>query len=66
MTTTFGDEENKVRMNGLISPAEFQYDDESRGTAAIRWMGWIRDFEVFLIAAGINKELKRRQLCYTW
>ena len=47
-------------MNGLLSPTEFQYDDESRGTAATRWTVWIRDFEVFMIAAGINKGAQKK------
>jgi hypothetical protein len=42
-------------MNGLLSPAEFQYDDESRGKAGIRWTCLIRDFQVFMTAANIKK-----------
>jgi hypothetical protein len=47
-------------MNGLLRPAEFKYDDESRGTLGMRWTCWIRDFQVFMTAAGITKAAQRK------
>jgi hypothetical protein len=47
-------------MNGLISPSEFLYDGETRGSAGIRWNTWIRDFEIFLVASGITKAAQKK------
>ena len=47
-------------MASLVSPAEFQYDDESRGTAGLRWDVWIRDFELFTIATGVIRGPQRK------
>ena len=47
-------------MASLVSPAEFRCDDESRGTAGLRWDIWIRDFELFTIATGVTRGPQRK------
>ena len=51
-----------LKMNGLLSPAEFAYDDESRNTAGMRWPTWIRDFEIFLNATAVTKAAQRKAM----
>ena len=47
-------------MSGLISPSEFLYEGDTRGSAGIRWGSWIRDFEIYLTAAGVTKAAQRK------
>ncbi len=40
----------------LSSPAPFDYDDESRSTAGLRWPIWLRKFETFILGSGVTNE----------
>ena len=46
----------------LNNPAEFLYDDESRGSASVRWSVWIRDFELFVAASGITDKAQKKAI----
>jgi hypothetical protein len=40
----------------LENPRPFDYNDETRGSAGLRWPKWIRDFELFLIGTNIDDD----------
>ena len=46
----------------LNDPTEFTYDDESRRTAGSRWSEWLKDFEIFLTAAGISDAAQNKAI----
>ena len=43
----------------LSCPGQFDYDNEVRGTAGVRWTEWLDDFELFINASGVKLESQK-------
>jgi hypothetical protein len=51
----------------LESPRPFSYDDESKGSAGVRWPRGLKDFELFLVGSNIDdKDQKKAILLHVY
>ena len=52
----------KPKVLNLSSPQPFEYDNDSRGTASIRWTSWLRDMELYFEACNIDHKPQQKAI----
>jgi len=62
ITRTIQSMGTKPKVLNLSSPQPFEYDNDSRGTASIRWTSWLKDMELYFEACNIDHKPQQKAI----